>query len=229
MKPTLNICINSLLTIFLLASNARAGVILSVVLNPSYTPTSGIAVPNSALGVTAVSGETITARVFAQLTAPTSLATYVFTMEYDRNELSYVAGSRAETPSNLPGLSELDTTNAVNTAFNATSGRLFAIDGNTFGTGPTAPLGPVQIATATFTASNPSGLLDGSDFDIRVGAFNTGIDGFFDNGFTDLIQAGQVTFQNGSVSAVPEPTSLLLMSAAGLGFTLARRRRKLAA
>jgi hypothetical protein len=224
LKPSMNICVKSLLAIFIVASNARADLMLSVVLNPSYTPTSGIAVPNSARGVTATLGETITARVFAQLTAPTSLATYVFTMEYDRNELSYVAGSRAETPSNLPGLSELDTTNAVNTAFNATSGRLFAIDGNTFGTGPTAPLGPVQIATATFTASNPFGLLDGSDFDIRVGAFNTGIDGIFDNSFTDLIQAGQVTFRSGSVAAVPESSSLILLTIVGLGLSRLRRR-----
>jgi hypothetical protein len=205
-----------LISSMLVCKLATAGVILSVVLDPSYAPSSGTAVPTSARMISVLPGATVNARIFAELTAGTSLSNYQFAISYNPAQVSYVAGSRTETPTNLPGLTELNTAgNTVNT----TTGRVFGLDGGTFGNGPVAPLGPVQVAALSFLSTNQSST-------ITPGIFQIGADGFFDNAGIDLVAGSQVTFQSGTITAVPEPSSIMLFGAAGLGMCLTRRRSK---
>ena len=145
-------------------------------------------------------GATVTAGVFLELTAPSTLSSYNFTVRYDTTELSFV--SRSE--SNFGILAELDTSNAVNTV----TGNIFRIDGGTLGS-QTSPFGPTRIATLVFIATNPSG--GAGDIDITPGLFEAGQNAFFDGTGTNL--SNSVVFNGASISAVPEPSSLWMTGA----------------
>ncbi len=161
-------------------------------------------------------GSTLTAGLWMQLTAATSIATYNFSVEYDRTELTFQ--SRSETPGNLTGLSELDTSNPNETA----TGRLRRFDGGTFASGPVGPFGPVKIGEIVFSTLNPAG--GPADFDVTPGRFEPLFDTFFDNGFAEVTSL--VTFNGGSfsVAAIPEPSSLSLLGLTIFAGAFRRRR-----
>lgn len=160
-------------------------------------------------------GSTITAGLFMELTGQTTIATYNFSVQYDTSELSLV--SRAETPSALTGLTELDASNPNQT----NNGLLLRFDGTTFGNGPAAPFGPVRIGEVVFNALNPTG--GAADIDITAGRFEPAFDLFFENNFNEVTN---VTFVGGSVTtAIPEPSSILLLSLVGTCGAIYRRRR----
>jgi PEP-CTERM motif len=164
-----------------------------------------------------IPGTTITAGLWMQLTGSTSIATYNFSVEYDRSELTFQ--SRSETPGVLTGLSELDTSNPVDTS----NGRLRRFDGGTFATGPVAPFGPVRIGEITFSTLAPTG--GTGDFDITPGRFEPLFDTFFDNAFNEVTNT--VTFNPGSfvATAIPEPTSMTLLGLAIASGAFLRRRQ----
>jgi hypothetical protein len=161
-------------------------------------------------------GTTITAGLWMQLTGSTSIATYNFSVEYDRTELTFQ--SRIETPNALTGLSELDPSNPVESNI----GRLRRFDGGTFASGPVAPFGPVKIGEIVFSTLVPSG--EAADFDVTPGRFEPLFDTFFDNGFNEVTSL--VTFVPGSFTAIaiPEPTSMTLLGLAIASGAFVRRR-----
>jgi hypothetical protein len=189
-------------------STGRSEIIISVDMDS--------ATPGIQSNFEAMPGTTLTAGLFMQLTGNTSIATYNFSVEYDRTELTFQ--SRSETPGNLTGLSELDPSNPVETS----NGRLRRFDGGTFASGPTGPFGPVRIGEISFLITNPVG--GPNDFDVTPGRFEPLFDTFFDNGFNEV--TGLVTFNSGSLSVIPEPTSLSLVGIALLVGGVSRRRRR---
>ena len=191
------------------ASSTNAGIITSIDLDGSMAgvQTTNVYVP----------GDIITANVLMELSETTSLSSYNFSVRYDPSELMFV--SRSETP--LQGLSELDSTNGVDMV----NGIITRIDGATLGNGPTAPFGPVSVATLTFSVLAPIGGI--ADIDIETGRFDPEFDFAFDNAGNEV--TGDFTFAGASIQgavAVPEPTSLIILSAAGLGAYGWRRKRK---
>jgi len=178
-----------------------------------------LATPGIQSNLVTTPGSMVTTGLFMELTAPTSLAIYNFSVEFDRNELTFQ--SRSETPETLTGLSELDTTNGNNIS----TGRLFRFDGGTFAAtgGPTGPFGPVKVGEIVFLASAPTGT--GTDIDVTPGRFEPLFDTFFDNPGVEV--TNQVTFVGGSVSFVPEPTSMgLVVLGCAMASFGARRRAK---
>lgn len=192
----------------------RSAIVLRVDMDP--------ATPGIQDNIVATPGTTLTTGLFMELTAPTSLAVYNFSVQFDTNELTFQ--SRSETPEVLTGLSELDATNPNNIS----TGRLFRFDGGTFSAagGPTGPFGPVKVGEINFLASTPLGTA--TDIDVIPGLFEPSFDSFFDNPGAEV--TSQVTFFGGSVSlaVIPEPTSMgLVFIGCAVASFAARRRIKL--
>lgn len=163
-------------------------------------------------------GATLTAGLWMQLTGTTSLAVYNFSVEYNRNELTFQ--SRSETPAALTGLSELDSSNG----HNISTGQLYRFDGGTFAAtgGPTAPFGPVKVGEVVFSTLNPAG--SPGAIDVAPGRFEATFDTFFDNLGAEVTNL--VTFNGGTfVVAIPEPTSLSLLGLSASVCSIFRRRR----
>jgi hypothetical protein len=199
----------SMLCIAMLGSVGRSAIVLSVDMD--------LVTPGIQSNIEASPGATVTAGLMIELTAPTSLAVYNFSVEFDRNELTFQ--SRSETPDALTGLSELDATNGNNIS----TGQLFRFDGGTFAAtgGPTGPFGPVRVGQVAFLVSTPTG--SATDIDVRPGRFEPLFDTFFDNLGSEV--TAQVTFVGGSVTAIPEPTSLGLVAIGCTIMSLGWRRR----
>jgi hypothetical protein len=202
----------SLLAVCMLGGVARSAIVLSVDMDLA---TAGIQE-----NLVTSQGSTVTAGLFMELTGTTSVATFNYSVQFDRNELSFV--SRRETPDVLTGLVEIDASNPNDLA----AGILRRFDGTTFGNGPVGPFGPVKVGELVFTANTITG--GPTDFDILPGRFEPTFDSFFDNGFAEV--TAQVTFRGGSVSlaVIPEPTSVGLVFIGCAISAFGSRRRLLA-
>lgn len=188
-----------------LANIASAGIIVSVNVTP-----------NSSTGMFAP-GDTVVADVFLQLTAPADrLGIYSFGVQYDTSELTYV--SRQDFPFGV--LSERfpnSPTEPLGTITNINAYNLSSPPQD-----QTGIFGPVRVASLVFTATNPTG--DATDIDLLPGAFDIGND-LFGDGLGNLLTSS-VTFNGASVTAVPEPSSMVaLASVAGVGAYLRRRQK----
>ncbi len=175
------------------APTASAGIVLSVDLDPL---TAGIQ-SSRAYGA----GNTVQANFVLELTAPTRISAYNFSVRFDTSELAFV--SRAEAPGTIAGWSEIrlnsmGSSNGLQIEFDAQGPTL------------TGPQGPFVVASAIFTAVAPSG--SAGELDIEVGPFNPtgGIDGFIDETFVTFVPNDQINYQSASVNVVPEPSSMML-------------------
>jgi len=197
------------------APAARGAIILSVDLDPS---TAGIQ-----SNVTAVNGQSITANIVMELTGSSNLSFYQFSLGFDRSELTF--NSRTESAPPGFGFVETDTRNLDNLATAAPQGQLYLFGADT-GAGPVAPFAPFVVATASFTVNNPSGGLGDIDlfpFKSITAPFE---DDFLTNGTFVPVPNGELVFNGGSVTAIPEPSSIGLVCIGSVLASLRRRRCK---
>lgn len=191
-----------------LAPPASAGIVLSVDLD------AGSAGIQSSRAY--IAGETVQANFVLELTAPTRISQYSFSVRYDAAELTVV--SRSETPNNIAGWSE------TNPALSGSApGLLFNFDA--FGPTLVGPQGPFVVGSVTFTAHAPIG--SAGELDIEVGPFNpnAGFDGFVDDGNPPMfVSNNDISYRTASVNAVPEP-SLMSLGGCALVASLTLRRR----
>lgn len=191
------------------ANPAAAGLVLSVDLDPLLPGVQS----SRAYSI----GETVQASFILELTAPTRISAYSFSVRYDTTELTFV--TRSESAPNITGWSETNPNSA-----GSASGLLFNFDA--FGPTLVGPRGPFVVGTTSFTAIAPSG--SSGELDIEVGAFNpvAGFDGFLnDANPPQLLTPNEVSYVSASVNAVPEvsSTSAILF---GCAACFVRRKRR---
>jgi hypothetical protein len=149
-------------------------------------------------------GQNFNVDLFIILSDGTSASSWQLSTQYSPSLLNLV--SRNEF--NPGGMTESDTSNP-------TSGGLIRRLGFDAQVGPTSPF------SQSFARFNFDAILAGTST-ITPGFFETGLDGAFDNNFdvlTPVFAGGTLT-----ISAVPEPTSLVLILAALVGGLPIRKR-----
>ncbi len=197
-----------LITCFALSnSNVQAGFIVSIDLDPAL----GIQATNA---LPAHVNDRITASIMLEMTSPSTLSVYNFSIRLG-NGLSYFGRTELGFGT-LTG--NQDTNNLLvggNTASRFDAG---LIGGGSYG----IPTGPVSIGTITFDVVGTSnltiqpGLFDGGNFDLFV------------DGLGNEVPPDQITFNSGTVNitAVPEPSSFVLMATLSFGVITRRISRR---
>jgi len=99
-------------------------------------------------------------------------------------------------------------------------GQVYTFNGLTLGTGPAST--SFTIGTINFMVPPKATVLADSVPDIRLGFFNTGIDGFSDNPGNPVTP----TFNDGFLTPVPEPSTWALALAGSATMLLLVRRRR---
>ncbi len=188
------------------ATTAWGGIVLSVDLDPIA--------PGIQSSRSYDVGASVQASLVLEVTAPTRLAQFSYSVRYDPSALTFV--SRAETPSVIPGWAE------INALDGSANGLLFNFDG----LGPTliGPQGPFVVASIMFTAAAPT-VGPGAGL-IEVGLFNpnAGVDGFAGDAPPFIVPSSELSFRSASVT-VPEPTTACF-SLFALTFCLRLRGRR---
>ena len=214
----------SLTVVGLLNSLSHAGLVIRTNLgsNPNAIQSSGI------FDV----GSQITASFVMQLdnsiTNPAipDVAIYNFSVQYDPTKLLFV--SRTESAFGLVP-ADVDSVNGTLLAGNPTIiaspgfNVLTRFDGTSFNSFQASPFGPTTVGTAVFTVLAP---LTGSPTAITPGLFEPLFDFASTNAGVDVTSV--IQFSGASVSAVPEPASLVLLAVVvgGVGIArIAKRRR----
>ena len=143
--------------------------------------------------------------IVIELMGTASLSSYTISTRFDAAELDVdaLASSDPTPPGFLLG------NDAILAGADTDSGEtdVDLIDASAF-TGPTAPATFV-VATLSFIARAPTNGL--ADIDILPGTFGKPQNGLFDNSNDDILSTA-ITFNGGSVIAIPEPSSLLYVS-----------------
>jgi hypothetical protein len=176
-------------------------------------------------------GDTVTATIVFTITGTSSISTYEVSTRFSSDELLFV--SRTDTgPSNLQNTPPSSgNTGPIYNIQNVGSGDpnfgAFGVNEFIAGTvpnpgdpGPTSSSPPFAVSAITFTVRpGASGLV------ILPGFFNTSLDSFYDNSNT-LVPESEVTFNGGSITAVPEPTAVAMVSVTLIAFGLHRSRKR---
>ena len=193
---------------------------LAVALSAAATSAHGAIIVTTDLGSgpgasrTFVPGDVVSANIFMELTAPSDLSSYNFSVRFDQSELTYQSRDENDFGALNLELSPADSTSG-NLVLNIDRASLTSSQGS--------PFGPVNVATLNFLF-NPTA---GTDLpvDIEAGLFSSGNDFFFAADGTDV--SGQVDFSGSavSVSAVPEPGAVAALAAVGGGWFVRRRRQ----
>lgn len=188
-----------LITCFALSnSNVQAGFIVSIDLDPAL----GIQATNA---LPAHVNDRITASIMLEMTSPSTLSVYNFSIRLG-NGLSYFG----RTELGFGTLTGNQDTNNLLVGGNTAS----RFDAGLIGVGSYGiPTGPVSIGTITFDVVGTSnltiqpGLFDGGNFDLFV------------DGLGNEVPPDQITFNSGTVNitAVPEPSSFVLMATLSFG------------
>lgn len=191
------------------ASPSQAALVVSIDFDPT---TPGIQSTNS---TPVTVGSSITTNLFMDMTAPTTLGLYTYSVSFG-NGLSLTG----RTESAFGTLAPSDNSNPINNV----TGRAFRFDGSDFNAGRTEPLGAF-IGTLTFT------VLGQNNTQILPGLFDPestgGSDSFYNAAGLDI--SSSVLFNSGSVNvtAVPEPSTVALVTVMGtVGVAVRRFRRK---
>lgn len=188
-----------LITFFALSnSNVQAGFIVSIDLDPAL----GIQATNA---LPAHVSDRITASIMLEMTSPSTVSVYNFSIRLG-NGLSYFGRTELGFGT-LTG--NQDTNNLLVGGDTASRFDAGLIGGGSYG----IPTGPVSIGTITFDVVGTSnltiqpGLFDGGNFDLFV------------DGSGNEVPQDQFTFNSGTVNitAVPEPSSFVLMATLSFG------------
>jgi hypothetical protein len=197
-----------LITFFALSnSNVQAGFIVSIDLDPAL----GIQATNA---LPAHVNDRITASILLEMTSPSTVSVYSFSIRlgnglsyFGRTELGFGTLIGDRDPNNL--LVGGDTASRFDAGL---------IGGSGYG----IPTGPVSVGTITFDVVGTSnltiqpGLFDGGNFDLFV------------DGLGNEVLSDQFTFNSGTVNitAVPEPSSFVLMATLSFGVITRRVTRR---
>lgn len=204
-------------TLVLCTSIAPASAWATPVFELVFVSTTGQGTPG-ATSISAAPGDLLVAEL--RLTAgPEGVSSYAISLEFDadlRDELDVVSFEEL-----LPiGFSSALTPDELALVLDSTpdrAGLLYTFEAATLGVGPvsrTFSIGSIEFRVGAGV------LVDGPD--LRLGFFNTGVDGIFDNEGRDLGAAA--VLETATVNAVPEPHGLLLV--AGIWVHLAERSRR---
>ena len=197
-----------LITCFALSNlNVQAGFIVSIDLDPAL----GIQATNA---LPAHVNDRITASIMLEMTSPSTLSVYNFSIRLG-NGLSYFGRTELGFGT-LTG--NQDTNNLLVGGDTASRFDAGLIGGGSYG----IPTGPVSIGTITFDVVGTlnltiqPGLFDGGNFDLFV------------DGSGNEVPPGQFTFNSGTVNitAVPEPSSFVLMATLSFGVITRRISRR---
>jgi len=207
-KSTLTICLALASAFF--ARSADAAIIVSV----DWDNTLANGIQSS---INANVGDTVTASIVFELTDSSSVSTYQMSTRFSSSGLSFVSrtalglANLAVSPAAQVNVQNTNLTDL--TLFTGNYGENQVIAGNDpslLGNGPIAPT-IFSVSTIQFTVlpGAASGLV------LQPGVFVDpgNIDVFFDNALNDV--TGSVVFNGGSinVTAVPEPSTIALLSA----------------
>ncbi len=205
-NPACTLSMASFLIFFSTHATALAEFIVSVDLDPAAGIQSTNTVPVNL-------NDEITATFFMEMTAPSTLRAYEFSIRFG-DGLQYV------------GRSELGFGTLVgdqNTNNNLVqNGIASGFDAGIIGNGSYAtPTGPVSIGSMTFKVIGTSNLT------IEPGLFDGGVFDLFVDGASNEVPLNEITFNPGSVNitSVPEPGSMALVIVSVFGLCFLKRRR----
>lgn len=200
----------TLLSCIALIGSARGEVILNVALDPP------------AVGPSYFAGDTVTANLVMELTTPTDLGAYNFSVEYDSNELTFLSATNNGFFSLAPFTNP--TSAAGSNVVRNFDGFVLAAN-----SGETAPRGPTTAGVLQFRVNSVLGLDDsGIDIRPRLSSENPSEDAFFTIAGAQLADSS-LNFSGASVNtiaAVPEPTSLAALGIGAVALYRHRRRRR---
>jgi len=207
-----------MLVVAIWAKPASAGIVVSVDWD--------VTLPGIQSTIAANPGNTVTANIVFEITGTSSISNYEMSTRFSSSRLLFV--SRTDSgPLNLPINSPVNATfNTQNTMMSTPGLGVYGVNegiaGSTLLGGPTSADPPFLVSSITFT------VLPGADGLVLVpGIFPNGLDIFFSNA-NAVIPLNEFTFNGGSITAVPEPSAVALVSFALLvvGFQTYRNRQR---
>lgn len=167
-------------------------------------------------------GEVFDVGVVISLSDASTLSFYDFAVRLDDSELDLDAGSIVENrPTDFSSLRSGPNVSSGSGEVLLGPGAFVQIDGfEGFNATGSIAAGDFTVGTFSLTASNA--ITDGF-LDIVGGSFNVGTNGFLDGNSQDV--GSQVSFFGGTVTAVPEPATWMVLGAISTGIVAVRARR----
>jgi len=211
-----------LIVIACLAKPADGGIIVSV----DWDATLANGIQST---IMANPGDTVTATIVFEITAGSSISGYEMSTRFSTAGLQFV--SRVDTgPANLGATGDINNNNPNAMASFPPLGN-FGTNNQIQGREPSGfNPGPVAGSTFAVSAIRFTVLPGANGVVLLPGIFDSTFDQFFDNGLVRIPDTS-VTFNGGSITAVPEPSAAALASVGllAVGVRIYRNRRSLVA